>query len=329
MKVTCRKTAGNLMQAEALWQLRRDLAVKMFKASKSAYKKETGRPAKGQALNRMRKAADAEAEAMIEARRVAAQREYKADIKEAHQQYATPETQQVGGGYATGGEVRGRRGDRARNRRPQRSRENQLASADGILGEFVPGVGEAMDASDAYDAAQRGDYLGAAGIGATGLLGLIPGVGDAAATAARTARRSGLLEDVVQGGKKVGTRSTDPNTGVVTETFDDPADSAWNFSGKPKDEFRKDVKDSSRRAKDPDIDELDRWAGIATKDDIRVANEIAAAMADPKKGNYAPQDIINGILDKADMSKMTHKGLITVLADKIGRTPEEVAHWLT
>ena len=61
------------------------------------------------------------------------------------------------------------------------------AIAQGAAG-FIPGVGEAMDAKDAYDAWTAGDYATAAGIAGLGAIGLVPGVGDAIAGGARTAR---------------------------------------------------------------------------------------------------------------------------------------------
>ena len=52
--------------------------------------------------------------------------------------------------------------------------------------EMIPGVGEAMAVKRTSDALDEKDYLGA-GIEATaGLLGIIPGVGDAAGKALRT-----------------------------------------------------------------------------------------------------------------------------------------------
>ena len=147
LAITGRKTAGNLTQATARWQLARDLTNKIYNEGKKVILKGKRRRKLTVAEeNDLRRASKLEADDLVKQK----QAEYKADIREAHKKYATPETQQEGGGYATGGEVRGRRGDRARNRRPQRSRENQLASAAGILGGFVPGVGEAMDAKDAY-----------------------------------------------------------------------------------------------------------------------------------------------------------------------------------
>ena len=178
--------------------------------------------------------------------------------------------------------ARGKRGDRARNRRPQRSRENQLGYAAGLLGGFIPGVGEAMDIRDAVGALTEGDIKGAATIGATGLLGLIPGVGDAAATAARTARRS---KDIVKDGRKVGTTTTDPDTGVVTEAYDDLADSGWNYKGKPRAEHRRDMeRDQASRTGDAGLTDSERslkeqgllgryqeWLGVASPRDIEVA----------------------------------------------------------
>ena len=66
----------------------------------------------------------------------------------------------------------------------------QVAPLAQIGAGFIPGVGESMDALDAYTAFKEGDTKGGLSIAATGLLGLIPGVGDAAATAARVARRA-------------------------------------------------------------------------------------------------------------------------------------------
>ena len=81
--------------------------------------------------------------------------------------------------------------------RVKESNANLRAGPLGAIAEtaagFVPGVGEAMDAKDAYDAWTAGDYLTAAGIAGVGALGLVPGVGDAVATGARAARRAAPL----------------------------------------------------------------------------------------------------------------------------------------
>lgn len=64
-------------------------------------------------------------------------------------------------------------------------------------GKFIPGVGLALGAYDAYNRAKKGDWTGAALSGAAGLAGLVPGVGTAAsmglvgAQAARDKTRTG------------------------------------------------------------------------------------------------------------------------------------------
>ena len=63
--------------------------------------------------------------------------------------------------------------------------EDKLKDAAMFGAEFIPGVGEAMALKRTSDALDKGDYLGA-GIEATaGLLGIVPGVGDAAGKALR------------------------------------------------------------------------------------------------------------------------------------------------
>ncbi len=65
------------------------------------------------------------------------------------------------------------------------------------LGRFIPGVGLALGAADAYSRAKQGDYTGAALSGLGGVASLIPGVGTAAslglagAQAARDKARTG------------------------------------------------------------------------------------------------------------------------------------------
>lgn len=48
------------------------------------------------------------------------------------------------------------------------------------LGRFIPGVGAALGAYDAYERAKKGDYAGAALSGAGGIASLVPGIGTAA-----------------------------------------------------------------------------------------------------------------------------------------------------
>ena len=63
--------------------------------------------------------------------------------------------------------------------------EDKLKDAAMFGAEFIPGVGEAMAIKRTSDALDEGDYVGA-GIEATaGLLGIVPGVGDAASKALR------------------------------------------------------------------------------------------------------------------------------------------------
>ena len=231
----------------------------------------------------------------------------------------------------------GKRGDRARNRRPQRSREGQDVVG-GILSGFIPGVGEAMDIRDAVDALTEGDFKGAAGIAGTGLLGLVPIVGDSAATAARTARRAGKAQDIVQGGRRVGRRSTDPDTGVVSETYDDLADSGWNYKGKSRDEHRRDMeRDHASRTGDVGLTDKERslkeqgllgrykeWEGVASPRDIEVAEALAAILKDPAKGNYPQEQLIKEYLDSIDHKDLTAGGVAHVLGDILGKTPEEM-----
>jgi trimeric autotransporter adhesin len=69
-----------------------------------------------------------------------------------------------------------------------------------MLGKALPGVGLAIGAKDAYDRAQKGDYTGAAMSGLSGIAGLVPGIGTAAAMgldAANIARdyKAGAFDD--------------------------------------------------------------------------------------------------------------------------------------
>jgi len=55
-----------------------------------------------------------------------------------------------------------------------------LAGAGKVAGKVLPGAGLALGATEAYNRAQQGDYLGAGLAGASGVAGLIPGIGTAA-----------------------------------------------------------------------------------------------------------------------------------------------------
>ena len=71
------------MQSQAVWQLRRDIANKIFKDSSSALKKQKGGKKLTDAeVNNLRNASKNEADDLIKA-----QREYKADITEAEIEY--------------------------------------------------------------------------------------------------------------------------------------------------------------------------------------------------------------------------------------------------
>jgi len=65
-----------------------------------------------------------------------------------------------------------------------------ITSLGRTVADFTPGVGDAMTAKDAYDAAQEGDYGTAALLSALAAVGLVPGVGDAASAAGKA-----LLKD--------------------------------------------------------------------------------------------------------------------------------------
>jgi hypothetical protein len=64
------------------------------------------------------------------------------------------------------------------------------------VADFTPGVGDAMTAKDAYDAAQEGDYGTAALLSALAAVGLVPGVGDAASTAGKAAIKKGMPNEI-------------------------------------------------------------------------------------------------------------------------------------
>jgi len=55
-----------------------------------------------------------------------------------------------------------------------------LAGAGKMAGKVLPGAGLALGGVEAYNRAQQGDYLGAGLAGASGLVGLVPGIGTAA-----------------------------------------------------------------------------------------------------------------------------------------------------
>ena len=99
-----------------------------------------------------------------------------------------------------------------------------LGTAGSIAAGFIPGVGESMDAYDAYGALKEGNYGSAATIAGTGLLGLIPGVGDAAATAARTARRAGTSDATDLFGKMAELNQRDAYKS---------GQGGWNYKGLP------------------------------------------------------------------------------------------------
>ena len=63
-----------------------------------------------------------------------------------------------------------------------------IADSSYVASSFLPGVGEAQDAAEAYGQFKEGDVKGGLTTAFTGMLGLIPGVGDAVATSARLAR---------------------------------------------------------------------------------------------------------------------------------------------
>lgn len=62
LKATGRKTAGQLNQSAANWQLRRDLVNKVFGEAKKAFEKNAGRTATSAELSQLKKAATNEAE---------------------------------------------------------------------------------------------------------------------------------------------------------------------------------------------------------------------------------------------------------------------------
>jgi len=71
-----------------------------------------------------------------------------------------------------------------------------ITSLGRTVADFTPGVGDAMTAKDAYDAAQGGDYGTAALLSALAAVGLVPGAGDVASTAGKAAIKEGMPNEI-------------------------------------------------------------------------------------------------------------------------------------
>ena len=93
---------------------------------------------------------------------------------------------------------------------PEDKRE-ELSAGIGSLAEFLagltPGVGDAMTARDAYDAASEGNYGNAALLATLAAIGLVPGAGDAASAAGKTVVKR-MMPDEVPGNWYHGTDSS-------------------------------------------------------------------------------------------------------------------------
>ena len=219
LKVTGRKTAGQLQQSAANWQLKRDLANKVFNKSKDLFESKAGRKATSAEIGQIRTASTNEANDIWEQKlRGKADDVLETKVKPKgkiikHKGQDVLETKEglytldgefigdfaMGGlipGYQTGGQVR---------RQDPQGRYRQRVAESGALhsaADFVPILGDALAAKEVYDEIQKPDtnwaLVGALG-GAT-LIGLVPGIGDAAASAIRSGARKGLAG--VDGGVK-------------------------------------------------------------------------------------------------------------------------------
>lgn len=94
----------------------------------------------------------------------------------------------------------------AQNRRlariPEDKREELSRGIAGLYrtgAEFTPGVGDALTAQEAYDAAKQGDYSTAALLATLAAIGLVPGAGDAASVAGKALMTPGAA---VRAGEK-------------------------------------------------------------------------------------------------------------------------------
>ena len=119
---------------------------------------------------------------------------------------AAPETQQID--ESKRGSRKARRDAIGEIGQPPKDQVNWQGLALGaaeLAGGFIPGVGEAIDARNAYNSYQSGDYLGAGISAASAAIGLVPVVGDVAATGLRTANKfrqaAGVATDVARAGK--------------------------------------------------------------------------------------------------------------------------------
>ena len=71
-----------------------------------------------------------------------------------------------------------------------------IASLGRTAAEFTPGLGDALTAQEAYDAAKQGDYGTAALLATLATIGLVPGAGDAASAAGKAVIKRGTPVEI-------------------------------------------------------------------------------------------------------------------------------------
>ena len=240
LKITGRGAAGGLQQSAAVWQLRRDVANKIFKESKkNLLKGKRRRKLTSAEENDLRKASDLEAADLIKARKeygefkraqntltssgkpkMRAEKHKGQDVfvDEQGVMYDPKTGQSIGDfamgglipGYNEGGKVRQRRRQDPKGRYKERVADAGISPAD--LLDFVPIIGDIKGAAEVVQEMNKPNpnwpLIGALA-GAT-IIGVIPGIGDAAAAGIKAGAKAGLK--AVDGGIELAKRiEVDPD----------------------------------------------------------------------------------------------------------------------
>ena len=226
------------------------------------------------------------------------------------------------------------------------------------VADFIPIIGDAKAAKEVYDEMQKSEpnwaLIGA--LGGAALIGLVPGIGDAAAAAIKAGAKKALStakrievdpNSLGSSGGNIRIKPAD-DTKSFNDTFDEMMDrmaknnwdalpdydKGWNYKGLPADEFReqqtrlrskqdqfKGLTDTQREAAEVDglfgLNRLNSYEGIASRKDIEIADQIVDSLN--KQSNMSPSMIIDDILSNVDQSGLNLQGIATVIADQTGR----------
>ena len=347
---TGRTAAGGLKKAQAGWDIKRNLVGFLATQMKKKLGKSKLSEAEHNAINQRASQLLKDKASYKQFRDTAAEtaKPKGTPVKRYGQEYLRSED---GGLYDYDGVFKGMdpnfaEGGQVRRSDPKGNYASRVADSGALstAADFIPIIGDAKAAYEVYDEIQKPNpnWMLVGALGGAAIIGLIPGIGDAAAAAIKAGAKKGLgavkkapadefapVFDHTKGTADVMSSPQSLNQGLLD------GNSGWNYSGKPEAEFQKDLdkvyEDMGLLSGKTDVerdlhyespgllDEVADEYGIATAADVQVADRIANALK--STGRNEPDDmVIKSMVDEAISSnkELSLAGLVEVLSKKTG-----------